>query len=70
MSFGPLVVSHGYVWAPGAGELLRIDPRDNSVAVAASLPWGLFPDMAVVGDELWMTIADAGHVLHFPLPLP
>lgn len=70
VSFGTLVVSHGYVWTPGVGELLRIDPRDNSVAVAASLPWGQFPGMAVVGDELWLTMADAGNVIHFPLPLP
>lgn len=70
VSFGTLVVSHGYVWTPGAGALLRIDPRDNSVAVAASLPWGTFPGMAVVGDELWTAIADAGKVIHFPLPLP
>lgn len=70
VSFGTLVVSHGYLWTPGVGELLRIDPRDNSVAVASILPWGTFPGMAVVGDELWMVIADAGKVIHFPLPLP
>jgi hypothetical protein len=70
ISYGTLIVSHGYVWTPGPGELLRIDPGDNSVSGAALLPWGMFKDMVVVGDELWTAVADSGRVIHFPLPLP